>query len=76
MADPWAFGWTQLFTLVGFLITIIIAVTSFRTFGRWRPGSASSIMIGAGARLGTYTMNTCPLPAPASAKTVQTGAAF
>ncbi len=36
MADPWAFGWTQVFTLFGFLITIIIAVSGFRTFGRWR----------------------------------------
>src|SRR4051794_22993667 len=36
MADPWAFGWTQLFTLFGFLITIIIAISGFRTVGRWR----------------------------------------
>lgn len=36
MTDPWAFAWTQLFTLVGFAITIAIALFSFRTFGRWR----------------------------------------
>ena len=35
-ANPWAFGWTQVFTLVGFAITIIIAVGGFRTFGRWK----------------------------------------
>lgn len=36
MADPWAFGWTQLLTLVGFAITIVIALGGFRTFDRWR----------------------------------------
>ena len=36
MADPWAFGWTQVFTLIGFTITVIIAIAGFRTFGRWR----------------------------------------
>jgi hypothetical protein len=34
--DPWAFGWTQVFTLVGFAITITIAIGGFKTFGRWR----------------------------------------
>jgi hypothetical protein len=34
--DPWAFGWTQLLTLIGFIITIGIAVGGFRTFGRWK----------------------------------------
>ena len=34
--DPWAFGWTQVLTLVGFLITIVIAISGFRTFGRWK----------------------------------------
>jgi len=34
--DPWAFGWTPLLTLLGFAITIGIAVFGFRTFGRWR----------------------------------------
>ncbi len=34
--DPWAFGWTPLLTLVGFAITICIALFGFRTFGRWR----------------------------------------
>ena len=36
MGNPWAFGWTQLLTLIGFAITIGIAVGGFRTFGRWR----------------------------------------
>ena len=36
MNDPWAFGWTQLLTIVGFLITLCIAFGSFRTFGRWK----------------------------------------
>jgi hypothetical protein len=36
MADPWAFGWTQLLTLVGFTITLVIAFGGFRTFDRWR----------------------------------------
>ena len=36
MSDPWAFGWTQLFTILGFLITLGIAFGGFRTFGRWK----------------------------------------
>jgi hypothetical protein len=36
MNDPWAFGWTQLLTIVGMLITVTIAVGGFRTFGRWK----------------------------------------
>lgn len=36
LTDPWAFGWTQLLTIVGFIITIAIAVGGFRTFGRWK----------------------------------------
>jgi hypothetical protein len=36
MNDPWAFGWTQVLTVVGFAITICIAIGGFRTFGRWR----------------------------------------
>jgi hypothetical protein len=34
--DPWMFGWTQLLTMIGFVITICIAVSGFRTFGRWK----------------------------------------
>jgi hypothetical protein len=34
--DPWQFGWTQLLTIVGFLITLGIAIGGFRTFGRWK----------------------------------------
>jgi len=36
MSDPWAFGWTQVLTIVGFLITIAIAIGGFETFGRWK----------------------------------------
>jgi hypothetical protein len=34
--DPWTFGWTQLLTIVGFAITISIAIGGFKSFGRWR----------------------------------------
>jgi len=34
--DPWTFGWTQLLTVIGFIITIGIAGIGFRTFGRWK----------------------------------------
>lgn len=34
--DPWVFGWTQLLTILGFLITICIAIGGFRTFDRWK----------------------------------------
>jgi hypothetical protein len=34
--DPWAFGWTQALTITGFVITILIALGGFRSFGRWR----------------------------------------
>jgi len=34
--SPWAFGWTQLLTIVGMIITIGIAAGGFRTFGRWK----------------------------------------
>lgn len=36
MNDPWVFGWTQLLTILGFAITIAIAVGGFRTFARWK----------------------------------------
>ena len=36
MNDPWAFGWTQLLTIAGMVLTAIIAIAGFRTFGRWR----------------------------------------
>jgi hypothetical protein len=36
MDTAWAFGWTQVFTLIGFAITIAIAVSGFRSFDRWR----------------------------------------
>jgi hypothetical protein len=34
--DPWEFGWAQLFTIAGFIVTIGIAVGGFRTFARWK----------------------------------------
>jgi hypothetical protein len=36
MEKPWTFGWTQLLTIIGFCITIGIAIGGFRTFGRWK----------------------------------------
>jgi hypothetical protein len=36
MTDPWAFGWIQIFTVAGLLLTGGIAVFGFRTFGRWK----------------------------------------
>lgn len=36
MTDPWSFGWTQLLTIAGFLITIGIAYGGFRSFERWK----------------------------------------
>jgi hypothetical protein len=36
MNGPWSFGWTQLLTIIGFLITSLIAIGGFRTFGRWK----------------------------------------
>jgi hypothetical protein len=36
MASAWTFGWTQVLTLVGFAITIAIAVRGVRTFDRWK----------------------------------------
>ncbi|HKX07625.1 MAG TPA: hypothetical protein VJN67_05500, partial [Stellaceae bacterium] len=34
--NPWMFGWAQLLTIIGFVITIAIALGGFRTFGRWK----------------------------------------
>jgi hypothetical protein len=34
MSNPWAFGWTQLLTISGFMITILIAAVGFRSFAR------------------------------------------
>jgi hypothetical protein len=36
MNDPWAFGWTQVLTIAGLLVTVGIAGFGFRSFGRWR----------------------------------------
>ena len=36
MNDPWAFGWTQVFTIVGLILTGSIATAGFRTFGKWK----------------------------------------
>jgi len=34
--DLWAFGSTQLLTVIGFLLTGAIAVVGFRTFEKWK----------------------------------------
>ena len=34
--SPWAFGWTQLLTIIGMAITLFIAIGGFRTFDRWK----------------------------------------
>ena len=36
MKEQWIFGWTQLLTIVGMTITIVIAIGGFRTFARWK----------------------------------------
>src|SRR6266566_3290864 len=36
MSAPWTFGCTQLLTMIGFIITMAIAVGGFRTFARWK----------------------------------------
>lgn len=36
MKEQWIFGWTQLLTIVGMTITVIITIGGFRTFGRWK----------------------------------------
>jgi len=36
MSNPWEFGWTQVLTIIGFVITIIIALGGFQSFGRWQ----------------------------------------
>ena len=35
-ADPWAFGWTPLLTLIGFAITLGFGVAGFNTFKKWK----------------------------------------
>jgi hypothetical protein len=35
-ADPWSFGWTQILTSFGLLVTIVIAAVSFKTFAKWK----------------------------------------
>jgi hypothetical protein len=34
--NPWAFGWNQLIAIIGFVITIGIAVGGYRTLESWR----------------------------------------
>jgi hypothetical protein len=36
MGDAWVFGTNQLLTVLGLLLTLGIALASFRTFGRWK----------------------------------------
>jgi hypothetical protein len=34
--DAWSFGWTQLLTIVGLVLTAIVSGFGLRTFGKWR----------------------------------------
>jgi hypothetical protein len=34
--DPWAFGWTQILALAGLVLTLSIAIGTYRTFNRWK----------------------------------------
>lgn len=34
--DPWVFGWTQLIAISGLVLTALIAIFGFRSFGRYR----------------------------------------
>ena len=36
MASPWDFGWTQLFTIVGLVMTGCISIAGLRTFDKWK----------------------------------------
>ena len=36
LSDPWAFGWTQVFTLAGLLMSGIVSFLGLRTFGKWK----------------------------------------
>ena len=36
MTDPWAFGWTQLLTIGGLVLTGIVSTFGLRTFGKWQ----------------------------------------
>jgi hypothetical protein len=36
LTDPWVFGWTQVFTLVGLVMSGIISFLGLRTFGKWK----------------------------------------
>jgi hypothetical protein len=36
MTNPWEFGWTQLFTAVGLVMTAIVSIVGLRTFGKYR----------------------------------------
>jgi len=36
MSDPWSFGWTQLLTIAGLLLTGTVSAFGLRTFGKWR----------------------------------------
>lgn len=35
-ADPWVFGSTQLLTVIGFILTGLIAIAGFRSFEKWK----------------------------------------
>ena len=46
MPNPWSFGWTQLFTIIGFIITVVISICCFRTFEVWKKEKIEEKRIG------------------------------
>ena len=46
MPNPWSFGWTQLFTIIGFIITVVISICGFRTFEVWKKEKIEEKRIG------------------------------
>jgi hypothetical protein len=36
LTDPWAFGWTQVFTLIGLAMSGVISFLGLRTFDKWK----------------------------------------
>jgi hypothetical protein len=45
MSNPWTFGWTQLLTLLGFILTATIALGGFRSFEQWRREKVEEVRI-------------------------------
>lgn len=67
--DPWAFGWTQLLTIVGFIVTVGLAIQGFNTFEQWRRQRLEEIRITTAAEFlsiayqskNVFEMIRCPL---------------